>query len=121
MASVPGIPAMDRRRSQRVLIRMPVLVTGVTRAGKRVTEKSEAIVISRHGALLKAENDLKPGSEVEIENPANHQTARYRVVWTSDRPTEGRWDVGLDFGSATHNIWGIEFPPADSPDKISAG
>ncbi len=114
MATSPGLPVTERRRSERVLIRMPVRLTGLTRTNKRVTEKGEAIVISRHGALLKTESELKPGSEVELENPVTHQAAKYRVVWTSDRPTEGRWDVGLDYLSGTPNIWGIEFPPASS-------
>lgn len=114
MANIPGIPAGDRRRSQRVLLRVMVRLTGITKQGKQVSEKGEAIVISRHGALLKTESELKPGSEVEIENSANHKNAPFRVVWLSDRPTQGRWDIGLESSSGAVDIWGVEFPPADS-------
>ncbi|MFQ5817868.1 MAG: PilZ domain-containing protein [Terriglobia bacterium] len=117
MASIPGIPAGDRRRSQRVLIRVPVHLHGFTKQGKRVNEKSEAIVVSRSGALLKTESELKPGSDVDLENPSSHQSARFRVVWTSDRRTEGRWDIGIEFRSGDATIWGIEFPATESQRK----
>lgn len=114
MASIPDMPGGERRRGGRVLLRLPVRLNGITKQGRRVNEKGEAIAISRSGALLKTESELKPGSHLEVENPSNQQTAHFRVVWTSERRTEGRWDVGLEFSSGIANFWGIEFPPTGS-------
>lgn len=111
MATTPDIPAGDRRRGSRAVLRLPVLLTGVTRTGKQVSTKGETIVVSRNGALLKAEDELKPGSEVKVENLSNQQAGQFHVVWTSDQPTHGRWEVGLESRSSTPNIWGVEFAP----------
>ncbi|MBI4461325.1 MAG: PilZ domain-containing protein [Acidobacteria bacterium] len=102
----------ERRRSARILIRVPVRVSGITQHGTRVSQSGEAVVISRHGALLKVGSPLKPGSEVDVENPSSHEMATFRVVWTSDQPSAGRWDVGVEWSSGAANIWGIDFPAA---------
>jgi len=114
MVTPRGIPFIDRRRSERILIRVPVRISGITKDGKRVHEKAEAVVISRHGALIKAVSELKPGSEVELENPASQQSAKFRVVWISDRMIEGKYDIGLEFTTGKPSLWGIEFPPLGS-------
>ena len=94
-------------------MRVPVRISGITKQGKRVSAKGETVMISSNGALLKTESELKPGSEVDVENSTTHQSATYRVVWLSDRPTEGRYEVGLEANPGTSvNIWGIEFPSA---------
>lgn len=110
MATTQPVGAGDRRRSQRVLIRLPVRLNGTTRKGQPVSARGEAVVISSNGALLKMDSDFRPGSEVEVENSATQQIARYRVVWASDQPTDGRWEVGLESSGSGPNIWGVEFP-----------
>lgn len=112
MATTPGLLPGNRRRSERVLIRVPVRINGITRQGRHVAEKGEAVIISRHGALLKTGNDLQPGTEVDLENPTTHETAKFRVVWASDRPADGRWDIGLEFAAGNANLWGIGLPLA---------
>ena len=114
MVTPPSIPTSDRRRSERILIRVLVRINGINKEGKRVHEKAEAVIISRHGALIKAVSELRPGSEVELENPSSQQSARFRVVWTSDRMIEGKYDIGLELTTGKSSLWGIEFPPLSS-------
>jgi len=114
MATPPSIPTRDRRRSERILIRVPVRITGLDKNAKHVHERAEAVVLSRHGALIKTTTELKPGSEVEVENLGNQQSAKFRVVWTSERMIEGKYDIGLESIAGQPSLWGVKFPPLGS-------
>jgi hypothetical protein len=111
MASDPKV--RERRRGERVLIRMPIKVYGIGKDGKHVNEDAEAIVVSRGGALLRATTPLKAGSSLEVRHGLSQQTERFRVVWVSERSKEGKYDVGIELQEPRDEFWGIRFPPVD--------
>ncbi len=111
MGSEPKI--RERRRGERVLIRMPVKVYGIGKDGKHVNEDAEAVVISRNGALIRAVTPLKPGSSLEVRHGLSQETERFRVVWVGERAKEGRFDIGIELTETREEFWGIRFPPVD--------
>lgn len=101
----------ERRRSVRVLLRIPIRVLGESRTGQPVDEVAETLAVSRHGALVKTTTGLRPGSKARVENPDNHQSATFRVVWTKAKPLDGAWHAGLELMAGKPTLWGIKFPP----------
>ena len=110
MSEKPKHRSEERRRSVRVLLRIPVRVRGESRAGQPVDEAAETLAVSRHGALVKTTTGLRPDSEVRVENPDNHQSATFRVVWTKAKPLDGAWHAGLELMAGKPTLWGIKFP-----------
>jgi len=101
----------ERRRGERVLIRVPVLVNGTGKDGKPVHSPAEAVVVNRNGALLRVPQRLKTGSTLEVYQGQEKKPLVFRVIWCSDRPREGRHDVGVELLHPCEELWGIRFPP----------
>ena len=100
----------EQRQSVRVLLRIPIRVLGESSAGQPVDEVAETLAVSRHGALVKTTTGLRPDSKVRVENPDNHQSATFRVVWTKAKPLDGVWHAGLELMVGKPTLWGIKFP-----------
>jgi len=107
----------ERRRGERVLIRMPVQINGTGKDGKPAHSPAEAVVVNRNGALLRVPQPLKPGSTLEVYQGQEKQAKVFRVIWCSDRPREGRHDVGIELIEPSEELWGIRFPPAQPGEK----
>jgi hypothetical protein len=101
----------DRRRSQRVLIVIPVLVAWTNKDGVRIKEEAHTEVISRHGALLRIKGSLHVGSEVEVSRPKVHQSTKAKVVWVGKPDAEGFLRVGLELTVPSPEFWGVYLPP----------
>jgi hypothetical protein len=102
----------ERRRGERVLIRIAIQVNGTGKDGKPVHSPAEAVVVNRNGALLRVPHSLKTGSTLEVYQGEEKQAKVFRVIWCSDRPREGRHDVGIELVEPCEELWGIRFPPA---------
>lgn len=98
-------PTGERRRSTRVLQRVSVRLAGESTNGERVNESAEAVVISAHGALVKTSNELRPGSDVEIEAQETQARARFHVIWATEKPLEGKWDMGVELNPGQKPPW----------------
>ena len=103
----------EKRRGERVLIRVPVKVRGVAQDGREVTETAETAVVSRYGALLCLPTLLKIGSTVNVTNGFSQEAEQFRVAWLADKQTDGRWDTGIEALNPRDDFWGIRFPPRD--------
>lgn len=101
----------ERRRGERVLIRMAIQVHGTGKDGKPVHAPAEAVVVNRNGALLRMPQPLKPGSTLEVLQGGQQKPKLFRIIWCSDRPREGRYDVGIELLEPCEELWGIRFPP----------
>ena len=108
MATEPRV--QERRRGERVLIRIPIKVYAIGKDGKHVNEPGETVVVSRYGALLRTSTALKPGSQLELMNNFTQEVEKFRVIWVSERPKEGHFDVGVEILAPRDDFWGIRFP-----------
>jgi hypothetical protein len=100
----------ERRRGERVLIRIPVKIHGLAKDNKLVTEDAETVVVSRVGALLRCRVALKMGGSAEVTNGFTRKGEKFRVVWVSEQPKQGYFDIGLEFLTPHDEFWGISFP-----------
>ena len=102
----------EKRRSERVLIRVPIEVQGVGVDGSRYEGTGYTAVVNRHGALVLLTTRLKPDSQVTLTNMFTKETETFQVVWSGEKPTEGRHECGIEALSPRDDFWGIRFPPA---------
>lgn len=108
--SSDAAPFSERRRSERVLLRVPVRIYGKSKEGRRLEEDAEAVIVSRHGALLRSTSAFQTGTTVDLLNKFSQKQMPFRVIWCSDLAASGRWDVGVESDNAAGDFWGIHFP-----------
>jgi hypothetical protein len=97
---------LERRRSSRVLIRIPVKVFSKGAFGT----PAEAIAVSRYGALIRTPYSPDLGSRIEVLNGLSQETQEFRVIRISDAKEDGQYELGIETLYPTHNFWGIQFP-----------
>ncbi|MGH9683181.1 MAG: PilZ domain-containing protein [Candidatus Acidiferrales bacterium] len=101
---------IERRRSSRVLIRIPVNVYSNTSKGEPLDTPAEAVAVSRYGALLRAPFCPQLGSRIEILNGLSQETQEFRVVRVSDAKDDGLYELGVEILYPALGFWGIQFP-----------
>jgi hypothetical protein len=99
------------RRSTRLFISIPIVITGKDVNRKEFQENTRTLVVNKHGAKIVTAQQLSMGTEVFVENRALHTGAKANVVWLGEKRDAGN-EVGLQLADA-ENIWGVEFPPND--------
>ena len=62
--------ASSRRRSQRVMVSIPVQVEAKNSAGLDLVEETKTVSVSAHGALLRLEMPVTKGQTVILRNPS---------------------------------------------------
>lgn len=111
MATEPKIH--ERRRGERIFLRISVTLSGTSKEGKRINEGGQVAVVNRNGALIRTRTPLKPGSTVEVHHGLSEEKLIFKVVWVSERPREGQFDVGVELTAPRDEFWGIRFPPPE--------
>ncbi|HKV23919.1 MAG TPA: PilZ domain-containing protein [Candidatus Acidoferrum sp.] len=99
--------AEERRRAQRVLVRIRVLVKV---EGKPEPLEGFTHTVSASGAMLILPQGLSEGTKLTLENPKAQLTIEARVVRPPQMSHEGS-QVPVEFLAPSPNFWGIFFPP----------
>lgn len=97
--------AEERRRSQRVLVRMPVVIHV---AGK--TLQGNTHTVSAGGAMVIIPEGISEGTKVTVENPATKAQVEAKVVRPPQMNQEGSL-VPVEFATPSPTFWNIFFPP----------
>ncbi len=107
----------DRRRSERILLTIPIIVEGVGPEGKEFSETTRTLVINREGARIQLSQRVSPGMLLRIRLASANRQAEFRVVGPT-RPISlqgGEW--GVECVDKTVNLWGIGFPPSPAREE----
>jgi hypothetical protein len=105
------LPGEERRRSQRVMLRVPVTVR-LEVAGQKVTVQANTVSINDHGAMLLCVRSFSLDSKLEIENDRTHEKQPCRVTRTAVESPEG-YLIPVEFAKPAPGFWRISFPPTD--------
>jgi PilZ domain len=105
-------PVHNRRRSQRVLLRMPILVIARGSDQQHVSENAFTTNVSAHGALLLMSMRVVAGQKILIRNTETLEEQFVRVVHLTPA-AEGKSEVGVEFLKPAPKFWRISFPPDD--------
>jgi hypothetical protein len=97
----------ERRRAQRVLLRVPVRIRI---AGKTQAVEGATHTVSATGALIVLSEALPQGSKVTIENITTQKTVEAHVPRPPQYSSEGSL-VPIEFSVPAPNFWNVFFPP----------
>jgi PilZ domain len=104
--------ADNRRRSQRVLMKIPVRVAGQTGAGLPFEEETHTLSISGHGALIVVAAPVYRGQRFTLSNVQTKAALECIVVHVDKFPGE-QTQVGVEFMLPNPSFWHVAFPPKD--------
>jgi hypothetical protein len=101
-----------RRRSMRVLLRVPIVVSGNNAENQVFTEEARTLVVNAHGALIALTMRVIPNQIIVVANKATRQSLECRVVHVGNSQG-GKIQLGLEFVKPSPTFWQIDFPPDD--------
>jgi hypothetical protein len=101
----------DRRRSQRVMLRVSVVLHFVAE-GKPTSLESHTVAVNIHGAMVCASRNLAAGTRVEIEHKLSGERMAGRVTRQPQNTSEG-YLIPVEFEKASADFWHVSFPPSD--------
>lgn len=102
----------NQRRSQRLLLRVPIEVRRRTASGQPLVENTNTLAINAHGALISIAPPVTDGEQITVKNIRSGEEETARVVYLG--PMEGlTMQVGIEFVRPCPHIWGVVFPPDD--------
>jgi len=104
--------AANRRRSQRVLMTIPVRVSGQNALGSPFEEDTHTRAISAHGALIPVSTQVYRGQRLTLSN-VQTKAALECVVAHIDRRQSDHPQMGVEFTLPNPMFWHVAFPPKD--------
>jgi PilZ domain-containing protein len=104
--------AANRRRSQRVLMKLPVRISGQAGAASSFEEVTYTLAISAHGALIVVTAPVYRGQRFTLSNVQTN-AALECVVAHVDRAPGEQTKVGVEFMLPNQTFWRVAFPPKD--------
>jgi hypothetical protein len=101
-----GYPAdrIERRRSERLPIRVVVIVCGD--AERPFQEETSTFSLSAYGALVPLEHHVTIGQKLTVQNPENWAERAGRVTRLGACYT-GRTEIGIEFVQPVLDFWPI--------------
>jgi hypothetical protein len=108
MASARAV--LERRRSSRVQIKIPVRVVSNSDNGLKQDAAAEALSVSRYGALLRVPFLPPLGSRIEVLHGLSNEVREFRVISLRGKRDQGLFELGVEIYHPGRNFWGVQFP-----------
>ena len=99
--------AEERRRAQRVLLKMEVLIH---LPGKTNPLRGFTHTVSASGAMIVLPEGISQGTKLTLENPKTQKKVEAHVVRPPQLNTDGSL-VPVEFTTPSPQFWNIFFPP----------
>jgi hypothetical protein len=103
---------LNRRRTQRVLVRVPIRVSAQSGSASQFQEQTHTLAISAHGASIQLLRPVARGEKLELLNIATGDRAECIVAHLGQRHGDSL-EVGIEFLLPNPNFWHVAFPPKD--------
>jgi hypothetical protein len=101
-----------RRRSMRVLLSVPIHVSGKTTDNQDFEEDTRTLVVNAHGALISLGAIVAAGQNILITNKTTRESRECHIVYLGN-PHTGKIQMGVEFLKPSPSFWEIDFPPDD--------
>ena len=112
----PGTASMaearGRRRSERVVLRVPLLLSAVMPDNKRINIEANSLVVNAHGGLLDVGMEMVRGQTIYLRN-VKTELFTTGTVLRVEGSEEGHFSVAFEFESPCPQFWPVSFPPTD--------
>jgi hypothetical protein len=112
-APVGRVPVVepDRRRSERLLLTIPIRVEGLDARGEKFSENTRTLVINRQGARIQLQHSVAPRTVLQITTLVGARHAAFQAVGPTEPLSGEGGEWGVECLEEKSNIWGIGFPP----------
>jgi hypothetical protein len=98
----------ERRRTVRVMLAVPLKVTGQTDIGEKFSVKAVSHSVSLHGGSIELDQDVVLGEALQLENQVTNEKIEGKIV-SLRRARDGKRYVAVEFVSPV-NFWHMVFP-----------
>jgi c-di-GMP-binding flagellar brake protein YcgR len=106
---VTGYRRIERRRSARVTLAVPLRVDGQSVSGEEFILRTHSHTVSQFGCLVPVDAEVAPDQTVVLMNEYTRQSIQCRVVSTR-RHRDGKKYLGVEFVSPSKfNFWRMAF------------
>jgi hypothetical protein len=112
-ASAPVEEESSPRRTERVMMKIPLEVSAKDAHGRTFTERTHTQLLNRNGASMLLRHVLASNSPVTIKNLESGQTCRFRVRNSSAELPGGLREWGVELLDPVPNFWRISFMDSD--------
>ena len=102
----------EKRRSERVKLTVPVLVTTATVDGREVQEITETAIVNAHGGLFRSTVEFMVAQPLVLTNLNTNLKESARVVH-AELLANGEFGVAFEFDNAAPEFWQVEDAPDD--------
>jgi PilZ domain len=107
--TVTNYRRIERRRSARVTLAVPLRVGGQALSGDAFLVRTHSHTVSQFGCLMPLEEEVIPGEVLMLMNEHTRQSVQARVV-TTRRNRDGKRYLGVEFTSPSAcNFWRMAF------------
>jgi hypothetical protein len=100
-----------QRRSERVLLDVPVVVRGEL-GNRAFQEETFTVTVSAHGALLMLAANVTLGQKLVVMNATNSDEREGRVAYKG-AVHAGLAQVAVEFAKPSPEFWRMDSPPAN--------
>lgn len=104
----PSGPA-SLRRSVRVQVCVPVIVSGTFPEGGPFRQEAQIVTVSKYGAKLRTSLPLSVGTELKIQPRGRREGGRFKVVWVGREDSPRAGEIGVEYIEVS-NLLGVTFP-----------
>jgi len=108
MIKTPG--SLPLRRSPRVNIGCPVMISGMLGNNLPFAEETRVVTISKHGAKLRTRLPLRVGMQLKIQPLNGGNVGIFKVVWVGREGTARAGEVGVECSGKVSSVLGVNFP-----------
>jgi hypothetical protein len=102
----------NQRRSERVVLRVPLQLSAKMPDGKRISIEARTLVVNAHGGLLDVGLELLAMQQIVLTNSRTDRVATARIVRV-EGSQEGRFSAAFEFEFPAPRFWPVSFPPPD--------
>jgi hypothetical protein len=99
----------ERRRTVRVMLSVPLRVSGLTEIGEKFSVRAMSHTVSLHGASIELELEVVLGEILQLENEITREKVEGKVV-SIRRTRDAKKYVAIEFNSDEANFWHMAFP-----------
>jgi hypothetical protein len=100
----------QKRRSDRLMVRIPLSISGLTEKGEPFECHGHAVDVNRFGARIRLERPVPVADKVVLTNLENNLRGEFRVVKVLETTAEGKTALGVETLGNYPTFWGIAFP-----------
>jgi hypothetical protein len=112
------MPYADKnlRCSERVSLKLRIRLLGISEGRQDFAEEGYTVDVSRHGASIAVDRQLRVGQKVKIERVGVGKGAQAQVVDHKATTSKGHI-FGLSLADSEADLWNVAFPPETERQK----